>query len=261
MTDPNAEHIPFAVELAPISMGGLPEPVEFTRLFKLGIERAFAVARAELGENPTPEQTFDLHRTMARGFELAKGYKSGFEAGRKLFSELQAELLADAVGEQDGVPNSNLTVPDPEGDITLKVGSSNVHTMDEEALKAAVAAHVIGRDVIDGPATKQLDGSPTPDHYASMSFTTAVVRIVEGDSPDDPESLGEVLAEALMQAIDVYVALGSFTPQVSKVREFAAEVARRGDDPLSGAVLATIDTKRKLDGVTMTRKTTPRARR
>lgn len=251
----------FSVELAATSYGGLPDPVEFTRQFKAGIERAFSVARAELGENPTEEQTFALHRTMAKGFELAKGYKGGFEAGRKLFSELQAELLTDAVGEQDGVPNKGLLVPDAEGDITLKVGSSNVHTIDVEGLKAAVAAHVIGHDVIDGPATRQLDGSPTPDHYASMSFTTAVRRIVEGDGPEDPESLGDVLAEALMQAMDVYATLGAFTPQVSKVREFAAEVARRGDDPLSGAVLATIETKRKLDGVTMTRATTPRARR
>jgi hypothetical protein len=261
MTESTTEELPFSVELAPATYGGLPEPVEFTRQFKAGIERAFAVARAELGESPAREDTFALHRTLAKGFELAKGYKGGFEAGRKLFADLQAELLADAVGEQDGVPTSDLTIPDAEGDITLKVGSSNVHTIDVEGLKAAVAAHVIGHDVIDGPATRQLDGSPTPDHYASMSFTTAVRRIVEGDSPDDPESLGEVLAEALMQAMDVYATLGAFTPQVSKVREFAAEVARQGDDPLSGAVLATIDTKRKLDGVTMARKTIPRKRR
>jgi len=250
MTDPKAERIPFAVELAPISMGSLPEPVEFTRLFKLGIERAYAVAREELGPNPTAEQTYALHRTMAKGFDLAKGYKSAFEAGRKLFSELQAELLADAVGEQDGVPNSNLTIPDAEGDITLKVGSSNVHTMDEEGLKAAVAARVIGHDRPE-----------TAGSAESMSLTTFVRDLVNGDTTEDPERLGEVLAEALMTGMDTYAELGSFKPQVSKVREFAAEVARAGDDPLSGAVLATIDTKRKLDGVTMTRKTIPRKRR
>lgn len=250
MTESTTESIPFSVELAPTTMGGLPEPVEFTRLFKLGIERAFAVARAELGENPTREDTFALHRTLAKGFELAKGYKGAFEAGRKLFGDLQAELLADAVGEQDGVPVSDLTVPDAEGDITLKVGSSNVHTIDEEGLKAAVAAQVIGRDEPEGLASTEI-----------MSLTTFVRDLVNGDASEDPERLGDVLAEALMSAMDAYAALGSFKPQVSKVREFAAEVARAGDDPLSGAVLETISTKRRLDGVTMTRKTIPRKRR
>lgn len=243
---------PFSVELEAVSLGGLPEPQEFQRVFKLGIERAYAVRRAELGDGDHVDVTasLGLHRTLAKGFELAKGYKAAFEAGRKLFADLQAELLADGVGEQDGVPNSDLLIPDVEGDITLKVGSSNVHRIELESLKAAVAAQVIGRDEVDREGT-----------VLTGSLATFVRDLVNGDTAEDPERLEEILAESLMQAMDVLMDCGSYDPQVSKVRAFAAQLQRDGNDPLGAQVLATITTTRKLDGVTMSRKTTPRSRR
>jgi hypothetical protein len=250
MTEPT--ETPFSVELEAASLGGLPAPQEFQRVFKLGIERAYNAERAKLGDGDHVDvaESLDLHRTLAKGFELAKGYKAAFEAGRKLFDELQAELLADGVGEQDGVPNQDLLIPDPEGDITLKVGSSNVHTIELESLKAAVAAHVIGRDEPDREGT-----------VLTGSLATFIRDLVNGDTAEDPERLEGILAESLMQAMDVLMECGSFEAQVSKVRAFGVQVQRDGNDPLGAQVLATITTRRKLDGVTMSRKTTPRSRR
>lgn len=64
----------------------------------------------------------------------------------------------------------------------------------------------------------------------------------------------EDLADLMIAAVETVLRLGKFEPQVSKVRAYAADTARRGDDSLAGVLNSAYRKTRTYKGVTHERK-------
>jgi hypothetical protein len=175
----------------------LPDPQILRRKLTDALESEFARARAAQGEILVPEDTFDLQRKLAAAHEILTGYARAFADAGKRVASMQEEQLVDAVGEQAGVPNQGLTVPDAAGDVRLSLDFATARDFDLDQLIAVVVLDEVRRWV------------------------------------SDPEGEPEELAEA---AIRRFLGLGKFEPQVTKVKAYAKAVARAGADDLASVV-------------------------
>lgn len=152
-------------------------------------------ARAERGEVHTAEDVFPVVNRLADVIDGLDDYAHAFKTVRAEAVGFIGDELELAVGEQDGIPTSGLKVPAPDGttvDVALDV-TSGKYSFDLDALIKVVVADQIG----------WLDD---PDHGDDPAWST-------------PEA-------AMERAIHAALALGSFTPQVTKVQAFKEEVAR-----------------------------------
>jgi hypothetical protein len=68
-------------------------------------------------------------------------------------------------------------------------------------------------------------------------------------------AVGVAVAEAIVDALSNVGQLGKFEPQVSKVRAYAKDLARNGEDRAASIVAAAITTKTTYNGVKVERKT------
>jgi hypothetical protein len=211
-TDPGAE-------LAPI-LTPLPAAHDLGRALQEGVNETIARMRNERGPVTAAEDTFDTVRWIQGITERLTDYGRAFAGAAKLAESYAEEELIEAVGEQDGIPMANLTVPDPEGDLRLSKYAPNEHVFDLETLKAVTAAEAI---------RCSRGGEPVQDEVESDAAYL--------------DRYEEWMADVIMNAMGDLLALGAFTPAVTKVRAFAKEVARSGDDKLaaaaSGAVTST----------------------
>lgn len=196
----------------------LPDPRDLTRVVKERIESATQQFRAERGDVHLPEDTFDLHRRLQATAEKCADYARGFTAAGKLIRELQREELEAAVGEQDGVPLSGLTVPTAGGDIRIAPDFRNEHTIDPELVQAAIAA--------------KLSTEYGPD-----------------------SEMHTFLCQVARDAMTALCAAGKWEPQVSKVRAVAGQWSRGGDDTAASSLASAVRTKRTFqERVTVERK-------
>lgn len=78
------------------------------------------------------------------------------------------------------------------------------------------------------------------------SVFAVLAAVIAGDDDE--------LAQVIMAAFDLLQEVGKFEPQVSKVRAYAATLARMELDKLSGAMADTINTRKKYKGVEFERK-------
>jgi hypothetical protein len=78
------------------------------------------------------------------------------------------------------------------------------------------------------------------------SVFAVLAAVVAGDDDD--------LASVILAAFDLLQEVGKFEPQVSKVKAYAATLARMELDKLAGAMADTISTTRKYKGVEFERK-------
>lgn len=208
-------------------VSGLREPTELGREVRQQLQEAYARRYAEReaqGGVQTAEDTFAMQRSLAGVRELFEGYARVFKEGAKLTGQLQQEELVEAVGEQKGKPNQGMTVPSSEGDIVLKLDHTNSHDIDVDQLVAVLALEAMDR-------LGQSTGVPTPAH------------------------LEEHLVAMVTFVCEVMASWGSFAPQVSKVRAYAAELARAGQDKRAAQVTGAIVTTKTYKGVGFERKT------
>lgn len=203
-------------ELQPFAEGvrGLPDPTDLRKALRAAVDRAYLASVTARGEVTRPEDTFDVQRSLAAVRELFTDYARVFSDMRKLIGQLQEEQLIDAVGEQAGVPNQPITVPDPEGDVRLGLQLDKVYSFDTEQLITVVATQIGG----------QAESTAARDAGLAMS------------------------------AIRTFLSLGKFEPQVTKVKGYAAELARDGHDDLASVVSGTIRDFTTYKGIKFERK-------
>lgn len=206
---------------------GLPDPLALQRVVKERVETAYAELHKARGEVLKAEDTYDLHRRLQATAEQMDGYARGFTAVGKLIRQLQQEELVEAVGEQDGVPLSGLTIPTAGGDIVVTPSFKRVNDIDPERVQRAI---------ING-------------------VTDAWMEAVERAAVHSTETLEEHLREMLAQAITALLGTGKYEPQVSKLKATAAEWARAGHDAMAGNLMAAHKVSQKFeDKVNVTRK-------
>lgn len=203
------------------------DPSQYQRLILLRIQEAYAglYRERELSGGVTkPEDAFAMLRRLGVERDRFAALKGAMGAGEKLLRTLMEEELAEAVGEQEGVPNSGLTVPDAEGDIRLTLDTKNEYAIDLDELVAMLVL-----DALDH--MEQLTGVPTPDHIAGhlQSLVIFVFQVMES--------------------------WGKFEPQVSKVKAYADSLARAGHDDRAARVSAAIVKRTTYKGVGFERKT------
>jgi hypothetical protein len=207
----------------------LPTTPNLRRQLKLGLDAVLSGPRPEV---QSPEDTYAIQRRLAAIGEQAKDYGRAFTAfEREDLRPAMAEILADAVGEQDGIPNGALVVPDADGtNIKIAPDTANSYDIDTDMIFNAVAQGVM---------------ETSRDALAEMFR-----REYAGDGATAQMILASVLALGMRQA----VALGKFEPQVSKVRAYAVEVARGEGGDITAAILKGSIKKTVIDrGVKVTR--------
>lgn len=199
---------------------GLPHPQDLRRNLMRQVRAEYERAVAEQGEVHVPEDTFPVQRALAIAREAFEGYARAFADAGKLVAEMQLEQLCEAMGEQDGIPNGGLTIPDREGDVRLGISTQTARDFDMGQIHAALAARV--------PRLAELAGTLDPERPA--------VEI------------------AALVAMDLLQQVGKFEPQVTKVKAFAADLARSGDDDLAAVLRGAVRESSKFKGVTFERK-------
>jgi hypothetical protein len=221
MTSTEWSQVPALVE-------GLREPVILKRELVRRIQEAYAALAGERGAVHVPEDTFAMQRRLGTTRDQFTGYMAAFRDAVGLLKQLMEEELVEAVGEQDGIPNQGLTVPDAEGDIRLSLDTPRVYSIDLDQVRTTILENVLRNvdlmDVADGtaPTTRQLYD------LVEVSVEEATTRLLS---------------------------LGKFELQVSKVKAYAATLARAGLDKQSSVVSGAISETHPYKGVKFERKT------
>lgn len=200
----------------------MPAPAVLREALLLRLEGLVVDARRERGTVRLPEDTYALVRTLMKSGELLGEYRSAIGAAEKFVTGEIAEELTEAVGEQDGVPMGNLTVPDVDGtNIRLVRDQANTYSIDTSALIAVVIADV-------------------------MSSWVLVERVRDAS---DTTHASELLVAGLQYAFDRLLTTGRFEPQSSKLNAYAMDLAGTGRDDLAAAVSSAVAKRSTYRGV------------
>lgn len=210
---------PDAWSTVPALVENLPRPNLLQAQLRQNIQEAYAQLFAERGEVHVPEDTWDMHRRLARTEELFKGYVTAFNAARQTLAQLREEELIEARGEQEGIPLDGMTVPDAEGDIRISLDAPAVYDIDMDQVLA----------VLSGMLTDE-----------AATFET--------------ENLG-LVAWVVGRTVGELLTMGKFEPQVSKIKAWGATLARNGRDQDAATVRGAISKRNPYRGVKFERKT------
>lgn len=218
----------FSQSLVPLptsNLPGLPTPHDTRVELQERLEEAVAKVRAERTVH-SPEDTFALIRSVQGASELMIEYGKAFTAVAATGKKILEEELFEAVGEQDGIPLSGLTVPHRAGgDIRLGVRVKNEYFFDMDQVVAALAALVAS------------------EWEAALE---------SGDTDATPTSAPQVFARAVaMRALEL---MGATKPKVTQVKRVAHDLSANGDDQLARIVLDAIGMNRKFEGISVDRK-------
>lgn len=206
---------------------GLPDPQALKRVVKERIQQAYTDLHAARGEVLKPEDTYDLHRRLQATREQMDAYARGFKDVSTLIGQLQEEELVEAVGEQDGIPMSGLTIPTAGGDIVVAPAFKRVNDIEPQAVQTAIVNGV----------------------------TESWIEAIEHAAVHSADKLEENLREMLQQALTALIGTGKWEPQVTKLKATAGEWARAGHDDLAGALMKAHKIRQKYqDKVEVTRK-------
>lgn len=220
----------------PPSISGLPDPKDFARALREWMEAQIIRVREERGEVLQPEDTFPMVRSLEKARDVLGAYRNALAGVEKICKAEIQEELTYAVGENDGVPLSSLTVPDTDGtSIKLSLDAPNVHAIDVEALKDAVAVAVSTGAAVDGVRN------------------LAIADVLMPGNPESEENLQAYLVEIVGMALNQMLALGSFTPQITKVNAMRKTMSAAGDDVLAGMMGAAVRTTQEFKGISIKR--------
>jgi hypothetical protein len=207
----------------------LPSTPSLLKLLKQGLDSVLLEIKTKV---ETPEDSYAGQRRLAEIAETAKSYGRAFTTfERSSVRPAIAELLIDAVGEQDGVPTSGITVPDIDGtNIKISVDTENDYEIDQDSLRSALAFALI---------TERAD---------------RLGEMFRAEFDGDPETVRHILAEVLVQAMESITAQGAFKPQITKVRATAKLLARLpGGDKIAATVTGAIKKTVKFKGISVDR--------
>jgi hypothetical protein len=207
-----------------------------------GVNATMAQLRAARGDVVAPEDVYDAVRWAQGIAESFHEYGRAFAGAAALVGQYAEEELTEAVGEQDGIPTRNLTVPDVDGsDIKLTKKTSNTHHIDQGAVLQALAVSLVQGEDLAGEVGLILSDlyervQPASEEVQTSTYGTAESRLVE----------------FLLEAFEALTDLGSFSLQVSKVNAFKMELARR-DTMLASTITSAMSKTTEYGGVKMDR--------
>jgi hypothetical protein len=234
----------FELEPLPLVFSALPLPQLLKKQVLEAIDGGYNQLVRARGEVTRPEDTWEVQRRLATAVEQLKAFEDAFKAGRVAAAEHQRAEFELGLGDREVKPRDSMTVPDVEGDLRVAAHTENIYDIDVEALaRAAALAGLDHRDLAAAPLSGGLH-----------RLVPLVEDIVNGDSSIEPGQLPEVLVEFALTAIYTLLQCGKFEPQVTKVKAYADQVARHGDDQLAATINSAIKKTVKLKGVKIERK-------
>lgn len=223
---PSSQHHTALLAVADL-LRDLPDPTELKRTVKLRVQEAYAACYAARGEVLRQEDTYELQRQLQAVAEAFSAFAAGFTEVVKVVRQLQQEELVEAVGEQDGIPISGVTIPTAGGDIVVKPAFKRENAIDAGSVQAAIVKGV--SEAWDGP--------------------------IRDTVRQWPEKVTMDLQEMLAQALTALVGTGKWEPQITKLKATAEEWARAGRDDMAADLLrAHKVTQTYQDKVEVTRK-------
>lgn len=186
-------------ELEPAFGRSLPAPHTLVGELRARLESTVLALRAERGEVHAPEDVWESVRALGAIAEGLADYGSAFSKVAKETRGYIQDELEVAVGEQDGIPNSGMSVPDVDGtNLQISLDVRNEYDIDIEPVKSGVLALV-------------------------LATNPAMILVHELQGQD---AVVDTLAELLADAMTTLLACGTFRPQVTKVRALATEIGR-----------------------------------
>jgi len=191
----------------------LPSPRSIAAALKDQLNVQVLALREGRGEIVTPADTYPMQRWLGGLVETAGEYRRAFAGLENEAKAVIQEELGEAVGEQDGIPNQGITVPDIDGtDLAITLDSPNSYQFDLDALFNAVAFEVME----SGGARAELWKLIEERGNLTVNMT----------AKDADAVLDTFLAGALVLAMQRLLDLGKFEPQVTKVKAFTNTLAR-----------------------------------
>lgn len=200
----------------------MPAPRAVVTVLRENLYQLVLSNRTERGEVRMPEDTYDLVRSLTTVREGAAGYEHAFATIRREVDGYIQDDLELAVGEQDGVPNSGMKVPDVDGtDIAITVDTQNNYGFDTTALVQALVFEALSM-------ADEIESTDLPRTYVAWLLDVALNRLI---------------------------GLGQFRPQITKVRAFADDLSRREGGPaIASTVMSTVTKTPKFKGIKVERK-------
>lgn len=217
----------------PAAVRSLPAPRDITTALREELNARVSAERASRGEVHQPEDVSPLVRALAGAHDLLSEYGRAFTLAANTAKEVLDEELTEAVGEQDGIPLADLKVEDLDGtDIHLTRKTATGYEFNLDSLISLVANDAVH-------VTRHSD-PPWPDGMSEEEYRT---------------QYEEWLVNVLVLTVEAVLSLGTFSPQVTKVRAYATESASRGDDSSAAVARNAIRKKaEKFSGIAYTRK-------
>jgi hypothetical protein len=219
-----------AAELEPV-LQRFPTHHELAEALRGGANETMARLRRERGAVHRQEDIYATGRWMMATVERLEDYGRAFASAAATIKAYAEEELLEAVGEQDGIPTQNLTIPSADGDVQLTRKIQNEHDIDTDDVFTALAFAILE----EYRGTEPAQGGQESDAEYVATYE-------------------EWMAEMLVTAMRRSTGLVNYKPLVTKVRELATDLARAGQDSVAATVRDAIRTKKKLTGVDLSRK-------
>lgn len=217
----------------------LPAPAEFARILREWLDAEILAARELRGTVDRPEDTHALVRSLQGVVETFGEYSRAFGTAAGVAKQVLAEELGTAVGEQNGIPNQGMTVPDLDGTmIKMALDTVNSHAIDLDVIRPALAELILATTEI----TEDLQA-------AALDAALAM----PDDRPAATGALHALLARVLVYAMTEHDRFGKPSVGVTAVRKLAKDLGALGDDKLAGAVTGAIRKTTDAKGVKVTR--------
>lgn len=225
----------FAGTLVPIPLTkipGLPSPHDMRLFLETELAGAVGRIRTDRGDVTVREDTYELVTSLHGFGELMTDYSKAFVTVSKTVKGYEEEELHEAVGDADGIPAENMTVPSAGGDIKITRKFHNEYNIDLEQVVSALAAQVSAewhdRATVSVDNTDlQSIGHPFPQNQPEQFAITVALRAIEF--------------------------MGAAKPKVTQVKALAAEMSRSGDHKLAAVVTGAIGKTQHYDGIDVKR--------
>lgn len=227
-------------ELEPLpAVKNLPAPSEFARILREWLDGEILAAREARGNVERPEDTHALVRALQGTRELFGEYGRAFTTASGVVSQVLAEELGTAVGEQNGIPNQGMTVPDLDGTlIKMALDTANSYIIDLDVVRAALAELIL--------ATSEIT-----DDLQAAALDAALAA--PEDRAEATGALHVLVSRILVHAMTEHDRFGKPSVGVTAVRKLAKDLGALGDDKLAGAVSGAIRKTTDTRGVKVTR--------
>lgn len=195
----------------------LPASRDLARVLQEGLDHMLAELYEARGgmEVEKPEDAYPALRRLGATSETARDYGRTFTAFARKVEDAAGENLSLMFGEQDGIPNNGVKVPDLDGTLLdVKPDYLNEYAFDVDAL-------------ISGAITSLMRDETFRELAGAMFYAEFAGEV---------ENAETALAEVMSRTVKAVLTLGKFQPQVTKVRALARELSQAGEDGVASTL-------------------------